>query len=45
MSVIEFTVIMLIGSYFAGLLGSLTGLGGGFIIVPLIALGLHVNMH
>lgn len=45
MSVIEFTVIMLIGSYFAGLLGALTGLGGGFIIVPLLALGLHVNMH
>jgi uncharacterized membrane protein YfcA len=45
MSVIELTVIILIGSYFAGLLGSLTGLGGGFIIVPLLTIGLHVNIH
>lgn len=45
MSVIELTIIILIGSYFAGLLGSLTGLGGGFIIVPLLTIGLHVDIH
>lgn len=45
MSVIELTLIILIGSYFAGLLGSLTGLGGGFIIIPLFTLVLHVNIH
>src|ERR1700753_3487593 len=45
MSVILFTVILLVGSYFAGLLGSLTGLGGGFIIIPLLTLGLHVDIH
>jgi uncharacterized membrane protein YfcA len=45
MSVIVLTVIILIGSYFAGLLGSLTGLGGGFVIIPLLTLGLHVNIH
>jgi len=45
MSVIEFTVIILFGSYFAGLLGSLTGLGGGFIIIPLLTLGLGVNIQ
>ncbi|MCC8424141.1 sulfite exporter TauE/SafE family protein [Mucilaginibacter sp. UR6-11] len=45
MSVIELTIIILIGSYFAGLLGSLTGLGGGFIIIPLLTLALHVNIH
>ncbi|HTH83668.1 MAG TPA: sulfite exporter TauE/SafE family protein, partial [Mucilaginibacter sp.] len=45
MSVIEFTIILLIGSYFAGLLGSLTGLGGGFIIIPLLTLLLHVDIH
>jgi uncharacterized membrane protein YfcA len=39
------TIIILIGAYFAGLLGSLTGLGGGFIIIPLLTLGLHVNIH
>src|SRR6201991_2711948 len=45
MSVIVFTVILLLGSYFAGLLGSLTGLGGGFIIIPLLTLVLHVDIH
>jgi uncharacterized protein len=45
MSVIIFTVIILFGSYFAGLLGSLTGLGGGFVIIPLLTLLLHVDIH
>ena len=44
MSVIIFTVIILFGAYFAGLLGSLTGLGGGFIIIPLLTLLLHVDI-
>jgi uncharacterized membrane protein YfcA len=45
MSVIVFTLIILVGSYFAGLLGSLTGLGGGFIIIPLLTLLLNVDIH
>src|SRR6201996_3283509 len=45
MSVIEFTLIVLIGSCFAGLVGSLTGLGGGFIIIPLLTIFLHVDIH
>jgi len=45
MSVILFTIIIVIGAYFAGLLGSLTGLGGGFIIIPLLTLFLHVDIH
>lgn len=45
MSVIVFTVILLFGSYFAGLLGSLTGLGGGVVIIPLLTLVLHVDIH
>ncbi|WP_317169626.1 sulfite exporter TauE/SafE family protein [Mucilaginibacter humi] len=45
MSVIELTIIILIGSYLAGLLGSLTGLGGGFIIIPLLTPVLHVDIH
>lgn len=45
MSVILFTAIILVGAYFAGLLGSLTGLGGGFIIIPMLTLVLHVNIH
>ncbi|MEO8884621.1 MAG: sulfite exporter TauE/SafE family protein [Mucilaginibacter sp.] len=45
MTVIELTLIILIGSFFAGLLGSLTGLGGGFIIVPLLAIALPIDIH
>ncbi|HTK18897.1 MAG TPA: sulfite exporter TauE/SafE family protein [Mucilaginibacter sp.] len=45
MSVIVFIIILLLGSYFAGLLGSLTGLGGGFIIIPLLTLLLKVDIH
>src|ERR1700744_2185450 len=45
MSVLIFTLIMLVGSCFAGLVGSLTGLGGGFIIIPLLTIILHVDIH
>jgi uncharacterized protein len=45
MSVILFTLIILVGAYLAGLLGSLTGLGGGVIIIPLLTLVLKVNIH
>src|SRR6195952_5922443 len=45
MTVIVFTIILFIGSCLAGLLGSLTGLGGGFIIIPLLTLVLHVDIH
>lgn len=41
------TLALIIGSasFFAGLLGSLTGLGGGIIIVPLLTLGFHVQLR
>lgn len=45
MSVIVFTIIIFIGSCFAGLLGSLTGLGGGVVIIPLLTLLLNVDIH
>jgi uncharacterized membrane protein YfcA len=45
MSVLIFTLIILVGSYFAGLLGSLTGLGGGVVIIPLLTLLLKVDIH
>ncbi|BAU56003.1 sulfite exporter TauE/SafE family protein [Mucilaginibacter gotjawali] len=45
MTILVFTLIILIGAYFAGLLGSLTGLGGGFVIIPLLTLVLHVDIH
>ncbi|TWR29312.1 sulfite exporter TauE/SafE family protein [Mucilaginibacter pallidiroseus] len=45
MSVLLFTLIILVGAYFAGLLGSLTGLGGGVVIIPLLTLLLGVDIH
>ncbi|NTE03343.1 sulfite exporter TauE/SafE family protein [Agrobacterium tumefaciens] len=45
MSVLLFTIIVLLGAFLAGLLGSLTGLGGGVIIIPLLTLALGVDIH
>ncbi|WP_316816263.1 sulfite exporter TauE/SafE family protein [Pedobacter nyackensis] len=45
MSVLLFTIIVLIGAFAAGLVGSLTGLGGGVIIIPLLTLALGVDIH
>ena len=45
MSVLLFTLLVLLGSFIAGFLGSLTGLGGGVVIVPLLALLFHVDMR
>lgn len=38
-------LILFLGAVSAGLLGSLTGLGGGVIIIPLLTLGFGVPMH
>lgn len=45
MTVLAFTIILILGAYFAGLLGSLTGLGGGVIVIPLLTLGFQVDFH
>jgi uncharacterized membrane protein YfcA len=45
MSVLLFTVVVLLGAFLAGLLGSMTGLGGGVIIIPLLTLVLGVDIH
>ena len=45
MTILLLTLYILIGAYFAGLLGSLTGLGGGIVIIPLLTLVLHVDIH
>ncbi|NAW51842.1 TSUP family transporter [Elizabethkingia argentiflava] len=45
MSILIFSIILLAGAYVAGLLGSLTGLGGGVIIIPLLTLGFHVDIR
>jgi uncharacterized protein len=45
MNTLEFTGLIWIGSFVAGFLGSLTGLGGGVVIVPLLALFFHVDIR
>jgi len=40
-----FTLLIWIGSLFAGFLGSLTGLGGGVVIVPMLTLGFGVDIR
>lgn len=45
MTILLFSIILLIGAYFAGLLGSLTGLGGGVIVIPLLTLVFGVDIR
>jgi len=45
MNTLEFTLLVGLGSFLAGLLGALTGLGGGAVLVPLLALGFGVNIR
>ena len=45
MNVLVFTLVVFGGSLFAGFLGSLTGLGGGVVIVPLLTVALGVDIR
>lgn len=45
MTLITFTLILLTGAFFAGFLGSLTGLGGGVVLIPLLTIGLGVDIR
>lgn len=45
MTVGAFTALLAVGSFAAGLLGALTGLGGGMVIVPLLTLGFGVDFR
>jgi uncharacterized membrane protein YfcA len=42
---LEFTLLVGMGSLLAGFLGSLTGLGGGVVIVPMLTLLFHVDIR
>lgn len=44
MTILYFTLILFLGAIFAGMLGSLTGLGGGVVIIPLLTLGFGVDI-
>jgi uncharacterized protein len=45
MTILEFTAIVSIVSFVAGLLGALTGLGGGVVLVPLLTALFHVDIR
>jgi uncharacterized membrane protein YfcA len=45
MNVLEFTLLVWLGSLLAGLLGSLTGLGGGVVLVPLLTIFFQVDLR
>jgi len=45
MNNLEFSILVGAGSFLAGLLGSLTGLGGGVVLVPLLTLFFHVDLR
>ncbi|GEP91091.1 hypothetical protein SAMN05660909_03294 [Chitinophaga terrae (ex Kim and Jung 2007)] len=45
MTILSFTLILLLGAFLAGLLGSLTGLGGGVVIIPLLTLIFHADIR
>jgi uncharacterized membrane protein YfcA len=42
---LELTILVFLGSIAAGFLGSLTGLGGGVVIVPLLTLAFHIDIR
>ncbi|MDA8244046.1 MAG: sulfite exporter TauE/SafE family protein [Elusimicrobia bacterium] len=45
MPVLLFTAIVALGAFAAGFLGSLTGLGGGVVIIPLLTVGFGVDIR
>jgi len=45
MNVAEFSALVFGTSVLAGFLGSLTGLGGGVVIVPVLVLIFHVDIR
>lgn len=45
MTILTFTAVVAIVAFAAGLLGSLTGLGGGVVLVPLLTIFFHVDIR
>lgn len=45
MTLLTMSLLIWGGSLLAGFLGALTGLGGGVVVVPLLALGFHIDLR
>jgi len=45
MNILAFTLLVAVGSFAAGLLGALTGLGGGVVLVPLLTIFFKVDIR
>lgn len=45
MTILTFSILLLLFSFLAGLLGALTGLGGGIVVIPVLVLLFHINIH
>jgi uncharacterized membrane protein YfcA len=45
MNILEFALLVALGSWIAGFLGALTGLGGGVVLVPLLTLFFKVDIR
>jgi len=45
MNILEFSILVFIGSWIAGFIGALTGLGGGVVLVPLLTLFFKVDIR
>jgi uncharacterized membrane protein YfcA len=45
MTILTLALLVAVGSFAAGLLGALTGLGGGIVVVPMLTLVFHVDFR
>lgn len=45
MNILEFSILVFVGSWIAGFIGALTGLGGGVVLVPLLTLFFKVDIR
>ncbi len=45
MLVLELMVVIFLASIVAGVIGSLVGLGGGVVVIPILTIGLGVDIH
>lgn len=45
MTILTLALLVTVGSFAAGLLGALTGLGGGIVVVPMLTLAFHVDIR